>query len=554
MKAVGTVILSLMFSIAAQTPPTAFADDTLTVRAILDANGLDTVPALTVVDTAGGRVTRLTLSSLELTTLPDTIGSLTALRELNVHSNRLDSLPESIGRLTQLRDLIAGSNNITSLPESIGACDSLSFIFLDRNDIDSLPSSIGNLAVLEQLRINHNNLREITPSLKECGSLLFLYLEHNSLETFPEVVLELDSLYSLHLAGNSLDSLPEAIATLPNLSVVTLADNNFCEISDSLATWLETRADYWRPSQACPATADSIIVRAILDSNGLTDTRVEFVTTTVMGSVVEMNLSDLPITTIPSCISQLFSLEVLEMYDCSLSVLPPQVGSVRGLKELYLENNQLTTLPGAVCNLTNLEILYITSNQLESFPDDMGNMTSLKEIYADENALAALPWSLFIIDSLEYVDVTNNELTDLPSSLLSNSRVFLGIGGNHLCGISDTLNTYLQNSLGWSWQNDQECNNFARGPAASSPVNGKLIIGPQMNTAGTPVLTILGRLDAGDRIQLISTMGEVYRNFSPQRGHGFRYVFHLGNIAAGPYVVRVLRGATSVAQSRVLVW
>jgi Leucine-rich repeat (LRR) protein len=64
--------------------------------------------------------TILDLSNMNLTEVPESIGSLTQLTDFNLSNNELTSIPESIGSLTQLTWLYLCGNQLTSLPESIG--------------------------------------------------------------------------------------------------------------------------------------------------------------------------------------------------------------------------------------------------------------------------------------------------------------------------------------------------------------------------------------------------------------------------------------------------
>jgi internalin A len=56
----------------------------------------------------------------ELTTLPESFGSLKVGGDLRLHSNQLKTLPESFGSLTVGGDLWLHSNQLTTLPESFG--------------------------------------------------------------------------------------------------------------------------------------------------------------------------------------------------------------------------------------------------------------------------------------------------------------------------------------------------------------------------------------------------------------------------------------------------
>lgn len=56
--------------------------------------------------------------------LPDSIGELSQVKELNIFNSQLVSLPESIGKLSQLKKLDVFSNQLTSLPDSMNCSPS----------------------------------------------------------------------------------------------------------------------------------------------------------------------------------------------------------------------------------------------------------------------------------------------------------------------------------------------------------------------------------------------------------------------------------------------
>ncbi len=56
----------------------------------------------------------LDLSGLKLSTLPQTIGQLSQLRNLYLYKNQLSTLPEAIGQLSQLQDLNLYGNQLST--------------------------------------------------------------------------------------------------------------------------------------------------------------------------------------------------------------------------------------------------------------------------------------------------------------------------------------------------------------------------------------------------------------------------------------------------------
>ena len=70
-----SIFLFLSFH-ASNTLPQDYVQDTLAVRAILDANGLDTLPVKSVSDSSGGRIVKLNFFKKKITTLPLDIGNV----------------------------------------------------------------------------------------------------------------------------------------------------------------------------------------------------------------------------------------------------------------------------------------------------------------------------------------------------------------------------------------------------------------------------------------------------------------------------------------------
>src|SRR5665647_14644 len=113
----------------------------------------------------------LNLSYSKLTTLPDSIGQLSQLRELYVAGNQLTTLPDSIGQLTQLRELYVGYNQLTTLPDSIGQLAQLQVLYVEHNQLTTLPDSIGQLAQLQVLCIYNNELTSLPDSIEQLSQL-----------------------------------------------------------------------------------------------------------------------------------------------------------------------------------------------------------------------------------------------------------------------------------------------------------------------------------------------------------------------------------------------
>lgn len=108
--------------------------------------------------TSSSNATRLDLSCLKLTAIPESIGSLINLTELDLSNNRLSHIPESIGSLINLTKLDLGNNKLRSIPGNISNLINLAQLTLAENQLSRFPDSITNLHNLNTINLYDNPL------------------------------------------------------------------------------------------------------------------------------------------------------------------------------------------------------------------------------------------------------------------------------------------------------------------------------------------------------------------------------------------------------------
>jgi hypothetical protein len=95
--------------------------------------------------------------------LPSWIFQLTSLKKLNL--SEITELPDAIGRLVSLRELDLSSCKITKLPDTISSLKSLKKLNLSYSALAALPESIGNLSNLEELDFSHTPVETLPDSI-----------------------------------------------------------------------------------------------------------------------------------------------------------------------------------------------------------------------------------------------------------------------------------------------------------------------------------------------------------------------------------------------------
>lgn len=87
------------------------------------------------------------------------------MQELILTENFLIHLPDSIGEMTKLNNLNVDRNALEYIPNEIGTCISLGVLSLRDNKLKKLPSELGNCTSLHVLDVSGNQLHNLPYSL-----------------------------------------------------------------------------------------------------------------------------------------------------------------------------------------------------------------------------------------------------------------------------------------------------------------------------------------------------------------------------------------------------
>ncbi|KAF8949354.1 hypothetical protein BGZ47_005577 [Haplosporangium gracile] len=122
-----------------------------------------------------------------------------------------------------------------------------------------------------------------------------------------------------------------------------------------------------------------------------------------------------PITSLTA----LHHLQVLDLCDNQLEILPPELGLLTRLKELYLSNNKLYKLPDTIQRMARLEVLDVRNNQFYLLNPVVGRLKALRQLDVRHNQLKSLPPLLHMLSStLTLLLVDGNQFVQPFSDLL----------------------------------------------------------------------------------------------------------------------------------------
>ncbi|XP_049585133.1 leucine-rich repeat and calponin homology domain-containing protein 1 isoform X1 [Syngnathus scovelli] len=200
-----------------------------TVEADLSKNRLSDVPS---------EVCHLVaLESLNLyhnciRSIPDGVISLHSLTWLNLSRNQLSSLPACLCTLP-LRVLNASNNKLVSLPESVGQLRRLMELDISCNELTTLPRHIGRLRALRELNVRRNLLCVLPEDLADLP-LVKLDFSCNKVSTIPLSYRKMVRLQALRLENNPLQSPPAQICLKGKVHIFKYLSTEACR-SDKMA-------------------------------------------------------------------------------------------------------------------------------------------------------------------------------------------------------------------------------------------------------------------------------------------------------------------------------
>ncbi|KAM7110821.1 leucine-rich repeat and calponin homology domain-containing protein 1 isoform 4-T4 [Molossus nigricans] len=170
--------------------------------------------------------------------IPEAIVNLQMLTYLNLSRNQLSALPACLCGLP-LKVLIASNNKLGSLPEEIGQLKQLMELDVSCNEITALPQQIGQLKSLRELNVRRNYLKVLPQELVDLPLVKFDF-SCNKVLVIPICFREMKQLQVLLLENNPLQSPPAQICTKGKVHIFKYLSIQACQMKAADSLYLHT--------------------------------------------------------------------------------------------------------------------------------------------------------------------------------------------------------------------------------------------------------------------------------------------------------------------------
>lgn len=159
--------------------------------------------------------------------LPVEINDVKTLTDIYIEDCPVFKVEEFIKTIQQNKQIVslAICNSIDSIPEEIGKLTNLIELDLYNNCFTHIPNSIKSLKNLENLNFLGNNLSELNIKSGEFMKLKNINLGANKFETFPDELIHLSNIESIALWQNEIKTIPNDIVKLRELKKMYLRYN-----------------------------------------------------------------------------------------------------------------------------------------------------------------------------------------------------------------------------------------------------------------------------------------------------------------------------------------
>ncbi|XP_069473678.1 DISP complex protein LRCH3 isoform X2 [Ambystoma mexicanum] len=164
--------------------------------------------------------------------IPEAILNLQALAFLNISRNQLTTLPAHLCNLP-LKVLIASNNKLISLPEEIGRLRHLTELDVSCNEIQRMPPQVGSLESLRDLNVRRNHLEHLPEELAELP-LVRIDCSCNKISSIPVCYRNLRHLQMIALENNPLQSPPAQICIKGKIHIFKYLNMEACKTAPEL--------------------------------------------------------------------------------------------------------------------------------------------------------------------------------------------------------------------------------------------------------------------------------------------------------------------------------
>ncbi|MEL6534779.1 MAG: leucine-rich repeat domain-containing protein [Bacteroidota bacterium] len=315
--------------------------------------------------------TRLDLSGLSISQIPEWIYEFRNLKTLNLSGTKVRHLPARLNELDSLSDLYM-DRMVHADSLEIDRLKRITFVSAKNNGYEKLPWWVLKFSRLEEIDLTENALDHIPNKFFWLPKIRTVKVSKNPINLDKQWLIGLRRLTNLRLNQCGFTSIHPKVFRLKRLQELQLSDNQISEIPPEIAQ---------------------------------------------LKNLTSLSFYKNQVSTLPPEFYQLQQLKVVDMFYNSLERISPEIGKMDSLEILYLANNRLFDIPDEIAELPKLRELYLHHNRLSDLPNSFFTLKQLRVFHINNNYFMDFPKEILGMKSLVDLDFSYNDIEAIPTEV-----------------------------------------------------------------------------------------------------------------------------------------
>lgn len=159
----------------------------------------------------------------------------------------------------------------------------------------------------------------------------------------------------------------------------------------------------------------------------------------------------------PAHLLQISSLKTLRATRCKFSKMPSQISNDSQLKYLNMKDNAILEIPSSIGKLNNLERLILESNQISHVPKEIAQATKLWKLDLGSNKLSVFSQEITSLPNLMHLYINRNSIVEIPEQIAQLSKLYtLNLAKNQIQEIPASIGKLQNLHVLHLWENKIE--------------------------------------------------------------------------------------------------
>ena len=318
-----------------------------------------------------------------------------------------------------LKTLDISSYKFAHLPDTLAKLTRLEELLIWKTDLKVFPNELStHLKKLQVLQISENILATL-PREWACRRLVDLDVSHVPLDAWYHVIPQLPNITKLAVSQCNILAFPVVLLKLNKLQELNVSNNH---ITDLPVDWHSTRLKVLNMADNSLGRGSTLHVISnmpSLQNLDLSGNSLDTIPTAIqdLKYLRNLNISNNSLVEFPESMQSIQTLETFTASFCGLSKFPSFLLKLRKIKVIKLDGNGIKKIPNDWSSHMLQKLNLANNKELHLSSDTLSGIGSLEQLILSSCGLTEIPELVLHIPVLSNLDLANNPITKIPEEV-----------------------------------------------------------------------------------------------------------------------------------------